>query len=504
MDADVESEFTRPILEAINLIKQDERDPWPCKGKFYSYSGKINYDGANREVTEASTPFSGRNDNVTRLCVSNKTLIHRKLDTLKVAFGSEEYNLSRKIKAAADEIVMELIILSKFNNLHLLHHHAVWLDEINLNLEVILPRLYTLYDIITSYRLKRNNRYIPFTTTGPIIRQCCEGLSYLHSRGIIHRNVSSNSIYITRGGTVKIGGFAYVKSIITEGASKNCKSPKGKKSFMCGKKQFNLNTFSQNDAISYSFKSDIWSLGVVIIQTVSYYPFEKFQQLPETFALGMVENDKCFSEYLEDYFQLRARLNYAGEGDKLEKLLNDHILVQNENERLSAELLKDILIQNNWCNKDLTVDKKEIVKNLLEAVDVTNKNKLGSFGPNFEVFLSPYDKYAKYQVNGNHFDLSGIELKIKITFTNYKMLTCTIRCNDDTNLWRILFEAKERDIFSVIDILKIFVSIQENIKNVISKLRNSNDEWKEIVCCSSKVKINNQDDITIEVSSNFN
>ncbi|CEF67666.1 Hypothetical protein SRAE_2000232700 [Strongyloides ratti] len=269
---------------------------------------------------------------------------------------------------------------------------------------------------------------------------------------------------------------------------------------MCGKKQFNLNTFSPNDAMSYSFNSDIWSLGVVIIQTVSYYPFEKFQQLPETFAQGMVEDDKCFSEYLEDYFQLRARLNYASKGHDLEKLLNDHILVQHENERLSALLLRDFLIQNSWCDKDLTVDKEKIVKNLIEVVDVTNKHKLGSFGPNFEVFLSPYDKYTKYQVNGNHFDLSGTKLKIKIVFQSYNILTCTITCNDDTAIWRILFQAKEKDIFSIIDVLRIFISIQGNVKSVISKLRNSN-ELKEVVSCSSKVKIDSQEDVVIEVSN---
>ncbi|CEF67665.1 Hypothetical protein SRAE_2000232600 [Strongyloides ratti] len=136
MDIDVESKFTRPIFEAVNLLKQDERDIWPCKGKFYTYSGNVSYDSANREVTEASTPFSGRNDNVTRLCTSNKTLIHRKIDALQLAFRNEEYSLNKKIKSAADEIVMELIILSKFNNLHLIHHHAVWLDETNLNLEI--------------------------------------------------------------------------------------------------------------------------------------------------------------------------------------------------------------------------------------------------------------------------------------------------------------------------------------------------------------------------------
>lgn len=307
---------------------------------------------------------------------------------MKVNFGDEDRDLSEKIKTTAEEIIMELIVLSKFNNLHLVHHHAVWFDETNLNLEVILPRLYNYYDLISSYRLKKNNNYMPFTITAPIIRQCCEGLSYLHSRGIIHRNISSHTIYITRGGTVKIGGFSYVKSIVTDEASSNCKSPKGKKSFMCGKKQFNLNTISPDDAMSYNFKSDIWSLGVIIIQTVSYYPLEKFQQLPETFALGMSENDKSFSDYLEDYFQLRVRLHNACEGGRLEKLLNDHILVQNESERLSASQFIDYLIKNNMCDKDINAGKEKIVTNLLKIVDVTNKSKLGSFGPNFEVFVS--------------------------------------------------------------------------------------------------------------------
>uniref|UniRef100_A0A0N4ZXG1 Protein kinase domain-containing protein n=1 Tax=Parastrongyloides trichosuri TaxID=131310 RepID=A0A0N4ZXG1_PARTI len=503
MDFDVESEFTRPILEAVNLVKQDERDLWPCKGKFYSYNETVNHDSANREIIDATTPFNGKNDDVTRLCTSYRTLLHRKIEALKVAFGNHENSLQNKINSSTDEIIMELIILSKFNNINLVHHHAVWLDETTLNLEIILPRLYNFYDIISGYRLKKKNAYMPFNITAPVIRQCCDGLSYLHSRGIIHRNISSNTIFLTRGGTVKLGGFGYVKSIVSDSAMRNCKSPKGKKSFMCGKKQFNLNTFSPLDAMAYNFKSDIWSLGVILIQTVSYYPFEKFQQLPETFALGMMENEKGFSDYLEDYFQLRARLNYACNGNGLEKLLNDHILVQNENERLSADMLKDYLIKNKWCNSNISVDKKKIVEDLIKIVDITNRCKLGSFGPNFEMFLSPYDKDTKYQVNGNHFDLSGTKLKIKLILQNYIEHICNITCNDDKDVWKVLFELKEKGIFTAVDVLKIFTSIQENIRDIICKLRNDND-WTDIITSSSRVKNYKQNDVIIEVSAHYN
>lgn len=91
-------------------------------------------------------------------------------------------------------------------------------------------------------------------------------------------------------------------------------------------------------------------------------------------------------------------------------------------------------------------------------------------------------------------------MKIKIVFQSYNILTCTITCNDDTAIWRILFQAKEKDIFSIIDVLRIFISIQGNVKSVISKLRNSN-ELKEVVSCSSKVKIDSQEDVVIEVSN---
>lgn len=58
------------------------------------------------------------------------------------------------------------------------------------------------------------------------------------------------------------------------------------------------------------------------------------------------------------------------------------------------------------------------------------------------------------------------------------------------------------NILTAVDVLKVFASIQGNIKNVITDIRNDN-EWKKIARSSSKVKIDSQDDVSIEVYSNF-
>jgi len=49
-----------------------------------------------------------------------------------------------------------------------------------------------------------------------ITKQITQGMTYLHSRGVIHRDLKTNNIFLTDGteGTVKIGdfGLATVKS----------------------------------------------------------------------------------------------------------------------------------------------------------------------------------------------------------------------------------------------------------------------------------------------------
>jgi hypothetical protein len=74
----------------------------------------------------------------------------------------------------------------------------------------------------------------------------------------------------------------------------------------------NSDLSSQNDGngtmFDYSFPSDMWSLGVLVLSMVSYFPDENSQKLHKNFALAMQEEQMPFIWLTVDMLQLRSRL----------------------------------------------------------------------------------------------------------------------------------------------------------------------------------------------------
>lgn len=65
--------------------------------------------------------------------------------------------------------------------------------------------------------------------------------------------------------------------------------------------QYNLKRVTTvQDYKNYSTAADIWSLGVLVLHMVSYYPNEKWHRLPRTFALQMGERGMPFRWMVND------------------------------------------------------------------------------------------------------------------------------------------------------------------------------------------------------------
>jgi NIMA (never in mitosis gene a)-related kinase len=118
--------------------------------------------------------------------------------------------------------------------------------------------------------------------------QICLGVKHIHSKRILHRDLKSGNIFLTNEGLVKIGDFGIAKSL--GNTLEKAKTVIGTPYYLSPEIIMNK---------PYSFKSDIWSLGVLLYEMcVLKMPFDaksmpmltlkiikgEFMKLPSSFS----------------------------------------------------------------------------------------------------------------------------------------------------------------------------------------------------------------------------
>lgn len=91
--------------------------------------------------------------------------------------------------------------------------------------------------------------------------QICLALQYVHDSKVLHRDLKTQNIFLTKNGTVKLGDFG-IACILTNTAE-NAKTMAGT--------PFNLSP-EIIDGSEYSYKSDIWSLGIILYELCALVP----------------------------------------------------------------------------------------------------------------------------------------------------------------------------------------------------------------------------------------
>ncbi|KAG2179959.1 hypothetical protein INT43_003746 [Umbelopsis isabellina] len=157
------------------------------------------------------------------------------------------------------QILRELAFLKTCNSPHIVSFYGVFLDDGDTTIAICMEycEAGSLEDI---YKRARDlGGAIGEPVLERIAESVCKGLVYLHSKHVIHRDIKPSNIVVTRKGEVKLCDLGVSGELINSLAQ----TFTGTKYYMAPERI---------QGAPYSVQSDIWSLGLTIIEVSQNRP----------------------------------------------------------------------------------------------------------------------------------------------------------------------------------------------------------------------------------------
>lgn len=172
----------------------------------------------------------------------------------------------RRIPNGEQSVKTEMKILRGLN-----HPNVIKLWDVLVDNEKQKTYMIFEFGVIVMQELLRKapeNRF-PIAQAHCYFNQLCRGLEYLHSQGIIHKDIKADNLLLTVEGVVKIADLGVAEQLDRwAGMDDTCHTSQGSPAVQSPEVANGADTF-------HGYKLDVWSSGVTLFNiTTGKYPFE--------------------------------------------------------------------------------------------------------------------------------------------------------------------------------------------------------------------------------------
>ena len=289
-----------------------------------------------------------------------------------------EINIEQKDREKNTPSIIENIEnIKKLKHPNLLEYISVWYEE-NKNKVVIISEL------LQGGNLREHRKYqkkLKIKLIKKWIKQILSALDYLHSNDYIHHDIKCQNILVDRiSGNLKIGDLICAEKL---GDRKYFTKYIGTEEFMAPEVKEG----------KYSFKADIYSLGLTIIQILTMEkPYKEFQRKKEIYEAK--KNGKlplAFNQISNEEIKNFIKLCLKNEDERptCKELLNNQWLNDKDSPDHNSSIeIVNSLRQQNFVYKN---SKSDLLNNALSPFESSNSLcmiKQQSMGPIYSLDIS--------------------------------------------------------------------------------------------------------------------
>ncbi|XP_064625326.1 serine/threonine-protein kinase stk11-like [Lineus longissimus] len=232
----------------------------------------------------------------------------------------------RKIPNGEQNVQREIRLLKRLSHKHVIELVDVLYNEEKQKMYMVMEIcVAVLQDMLDSVPEKK----FPLWQAHDYFLQLIAGLEYLHSQGIVHKDIKPGNLLLTTDETLKISDLGVAEALDMFQVDDTCKTSQGSPAFQPPE-------IANGDSYFAGFKVDVWSAGVTLYNFITgKYPFqgENIYKLFESIGKGDYEIPPEVGELLASL--LRGMLAYNPKKRMTIQQIKEHDWFRKEHEPTS-------------------------------------------------------------------------------------------------------------------------------------------------------------------------